>query len=99
MRLRKLLLLNLLILASLFVACEKDDDKEEEAAPTPTETQYLYQVERVEIFEKGKSKYGSRGWSTQVVKLLEDENSESLRAEGFPEELVDKEPKNIGREL
>ena len=53
----------------------------------------------VEIFEKGKSKYGSRGWSTQVVKLLEDENSESLRAEGFPEELVDKEPKNIGREL
>ena len=53
MRLRKLLLLNLLILASLFVACEKDDDNEDEAAPTPTETQYLYQVERVEIFEKG----------------------------------------------
>ena len=53
----------------------------------------------VEIFEKGKSKYGSRGWSTQVVKLLEDENSESLRAEGFPKELVDIEPKNIGREL
>ena len=48
----------------------------------------------VEIFEKGKNKYESRAWSTQDVKLLEDENTESLRAEGFPEELVDKEPKN-----
>ena len=53
----------------------------------------------VEIFEKGKNKYGSRAWSTKVVKLLEDENTESLRAEGFPEELIDIEPKNIGREL
>ena len=53
----------------------------------------------VKIFEKGKNKYGSRAWSTQVVKLLEDENGESLRANGFPKELVDKEPKSIGREL
>ena len=43
--------------------------------------------------------YGSRAFSTQIVKLLEDENCENLRADGFPEELIHKERKNIGREL
>ena len=55
--------------------------------------------EIVKVFEKGKEKYGARAWSTQIVKLLEDENCESLRAKGFPDNLVDKEPKNIGIEL
>ena len=55
--------------------------------------------ELVKVFEKGKEKYGARAWSTQIVKLLEDENCDSLRAKGFPKKLVDKEPKNIGIEL
>ena len=53
----------------------------------------------VKIFDKGKNMYGSRAWSTQIVKLLEDKNGENLRADGFPEELIDEEQKNIGREL
>ncbi len=53
----------------------------------------------VQIFEKGKTTYGPRAWSTQIVKLLEDQNCEILRSDGFPKELIDEEPKNIGREL
>jgi 3-hydroxyisobutyrate dehydrogenase len=53
----------------------------------------------VKIFERGKTTYGSRAWSTQIVKLLEDKNCENLRSDGFPKELIDQEPKNVGREL
>lgn len=41
-----------------------------------------------EIFEEGKNKYGGGAQSPQIVKLLEDELGEDLRAEGFPEELA-----------
>ncbi len=40
------------------------------------------------IFAHARQQYGDRAWSTQVVKLLEDELGENLRAPGFPAELT-----------
>ncbi|MDX8526758.1 NAD(P)-dependent oxidoreductase [Mesorhizobium sp. MSK_1335] len=39
------------------------------------------------IFEEGKRAYGGDAWSTQIVKLLEDEVGVELRAPGFPAKL------------
>ena len=40
-----------------------------------------------EIFGKARREYGGTAWSSQVVKLLEDEVGQNLRAAGFPEAL------------
>ena len=53
----------------------------------------------VEIFKDGKAKYGSRAWSSMIVKRMEDLNNINFRADGFPEELVDNEVKQKGYEL
>ncbi len=41
------------------------------------------------IFKEGQQKYGSRAWSSMIVKRLEDACNINLRAEGFPSELTD----------
>ena len=53
----------------------------------------------VEIFKDGKAKYGSRAWSSMIVKRMEDLNKINFRADGFPEELVDDEVEQKGYEL
>ena len=53
----------------------------------------------VEIFKDGQKKYGSRAWSSMIVKRMEDLNNIDFRAEGFPEELVDNEIEENGREI
>ena len=53
----------------------------------------------VEIFKDGKEKYGSRAWSSMIVKRMEDLNNINFRADGFPEELVDNELEQKGYEL
>ena len=53
----------------------------------------------VEIFKDGKEKYGSRAWSSMIVKRMEDLNNINFRANGFPEELVDNEVEQKGYEL
>ena len=53
----------------------------------------------VEIFKDGKEKYGSRAWSSMIVKRMEDLNKINFRAEGFPDELIDKEDEQKGYEL
>ena len=53
----------------------------------------------VDIFKDGQKKYGSRAWSSMIVKRMEDINQINFRAEGFPEELVDNEPENRGYEI
>ena len=53
----------------------------------------------VDIFKDGKKKYGSRAWSSMIVKRMEDINQINFRAEGFPEELVDNEPEKRGHEI
>ena len=53
----------------------------------------------VEIFKDGQKKYGSRAWSSMIVKRMEDLNKINFRAEGFPDELVDNEPEEKGYEI
>ena len=53
----------------------------------------------VEIFKDGQKKYGSRAWSSMIVKRMEDLNKINFRAEGFPNELVDNEPEEKGYEI
>ena len=53
----------------------------------------------VEIFKDGQKKYGSRAWSSMIVKRMEDLNNINFRANGFPDELVDNEPEEKGYEI
>ncbi len=53
----------------------------------------------VEIFKDGQKKYGSRAWSSMIVKRMEDLNNIDFRASGFPEELNDNEPEEKGYEI
>ncbi len=53
----------------------------------------------VEIFKDGQKKYGSRAWSSMIVKRMEDINNIDFRAKGFPEELIDDEPEEKGYEI
>ena len=53
----------------------------------------------VEIFKDGQKKYGSRAWSSMIVKRMEDLNKIDFRTDGFPEELVDNEPEEKGYEI
>ena len=53
----------------------------------------------VEIFKDGQKKYGSRAWSSMIVKRMEDLNNIDFRANGFPEELTDNEPEEKGYEI
>ena len=51
------------------------------------------------IFEEAEKKFGSRAWSSMVVKRLEDTYNINFRALGFPEELIDDEPEGKGYEI
>lgn len=53
----------------------------------------------VAIMRDGLERYGSRAWSSMVVKRLEDACREDLRADGFPEHLVDSEAEAPGAEV
>ena len=53
----------------------------------------------VKIFKDGQKKYGSRAWSSMIVKRMEELNKIDFRAKGFPSELEDKEPEEKGYEI
>jgi len=53
----------------------------------------------VKIFKDGQKKYGSRAWSSMIVKRMEDQNNIDFRAKGFPSELVDNESEEKGYEV
>ena len=53
----------------------------------------------LEIFRDAQKKYGSRAWSSMIVKRMEDLNNINFRANGFPDELVDNEPEEKGYEI
>jgi len=53
----------------------------------------------VKIFKDGQKKYGSRAWSSMIVKRMEDLNNIDFRANGFPNELVDSEQEEKGYEI
>jgi len=51
------------------------------------------------IFQNGRKIYGDRALSTSIVKILEDECKENLRANGFPSSLEDNTIKKDGEEI
>ena len=51
------------------------------------------------IFNKAQKQYGSRAWSSMVVKRLEDKYKLKFRAPGFPKELKDFEIQKKGYEI
>ena len=53
----------------------------------------------LDIFRRGEQLYGSRAWSSGIVRILEDACGVELRAPGFPAELVDDEPEEPGYEV
>ena len=53
----------------------------------------------LDIFKDAKKKYGSRAWSSMVVKRLEDKFGLDFRASGFPDELIDNEKEEKGYEI
>ena len=53
----------------------------------------------LDIFKDAQKKYGSRAWSSMVVKRLEDKFDIDFRASGFPVELTDNEKEEKGYEI
>ena len=51
------------------------------------------------IFKYAQKKYGSKVWSSMVVKRLEDKFGIDFRAAGFPDELTDNEKEIKGYEI
>ena len=53
----------------------------------------------VEIFRDGEARYGSREWSPNIVRRLEDATRLAILAPGFPARMIDDEPEEPGREV
>ncbi len=53
----------------------------------------------IDIFSDAASRYGEREWSPNVIRRLEDATGVSVRAPGFPDELFDDEPEEVGAEI
>ena len=53
----------------------------------------------LDIFRDGEKRYGSRAWSSMIVKRLEEACMVELRGTGFPAELIDDEPEAPGAEV
>ena len=53
----------------------------------------------LDIFKDAHKKYGSRSWSSMVVKRLEDNCKINFREKGYPDELDDKEKEEKGYEI
>lgn len=53
----------------------------------------------VTIFKDGEQRYGSREWSPNIIRRLEDATGIQVLAPGFPEEMIDDEPEVPGYEI
>ena len=53
----------------------------------------------VEIFRDGEARYGSREWSPNIIRRLEDATGLSILAPGFPAQMLDDEPEAPGHEV
>ncbi|MGR4000878.1 MAG: NAD(P)-dependent oxidoreductase [Alphaproteobacteria bacterium] len=52
-----------------------------------------------EIFRDGEARYGSRCYSPNIIRRLEDACGVEILASGFPAEMVDDEPEGVGYEV
>lgn len=53
----------------------------------------------IEIVQDGQARYGERAQSDRLIERLEEATGLSIRAPGFPLELIDDEPEVRGREI
>jgi 3-hydroxyisobutyrate dehydrogenase len=53
----------------------------------------------IDIFNDGIEKYGDRELSPNIIKRLEDATGLEIKAPGFPSEMVDDEPEEMGHEV
>src|SRR6056297_3656446 len=51
------------------------------------------------VFDDGIDRYGPREWSPNIIRRLEDEYGIEVLAPGFPAEMVDDEPEELGGEI
>ena len=66
-----------------------------ESFDIPTEVASLV----YDTFVEGRKEYGDRAWSSMIVKRIEDQCKTDLRADGFPDELVDHSKRERGFEV
>ena len=52
-----------------------------------------------QALKDARKTFGDRAWSSMVVKRLENKYNTAFRAEGYPEELLDLEEKQLGYEI
>ena len=53
----------------------------------------------IDIFKDGAARYGDREWSPNIIRRLEEASGLDITAPGFPDEIVDDEPEEAGREV
>ena len=53
----------------------------------------------VDIFKDGENRYGSRELSPNIIKRLEEKVGEEVLGVGFPPEMIDDEPEELGYEV
>ena len=53
----------------------------------------------IDIFKDGERRYGSREWSSNIIRRLEDACKIKILASGFPDQMVDNEPEEKGKEV
>ncbi|MEM7405582.1 MAG: NAD(P)-dependent oxidoreductase [Pseudomonadota bacterium] len=52
-----------------------------------------------QVFQDGERRYGSREWSPNIIRRLEDATGTQILAPGFPSEMLDDEPEVPGYEV
>ena len=53
----------------------------------------------INIFKDGERRYGSRAFSPDIIRRLEETTGLDITAPGFPAEIVDDEPEEAGHEV
>ena len=53
----------------------------------------------IDIFKDGEQRYGSREWSSNIIRRFEDTCETQILASGFPSQMVDDEPEVSGKEV
>lgn len=53
----------------------------------------------LDIFQDGQEHYGSREWSSNIIRRLEDACGVEVLGDDFPAELTDTEPEEVGHEV
>ncbi|MGI9334040.1 MAG: NAD(P)-dependent oxidoreductase [Gammaproteobacteria bacterium] len=53
----------------------------------------------IDILKDGEKRYGSREWSPNIIRRLEDATGLDIRAPGFPAEMLDDGPEQPGYEI